>query len=49
MTNSCTSSGCSRQPFQGIKNGVPTYNVIPTGDLSPTTLKMESFLPNYPG
>ena len=40
-------SGCTRQPFQGIKNGVPTNNVIPAADISPITQKMESFLPNY--
>jgi hypothetical protein len=49
MTDTCNGSGCSRAPFQGIKNGIPTFNVIPQGDLSSTTVKMESFLPNYPG
>jgi hypothetical protein len=33
----------------GLKNGVPTYNVIPAGRISPITQKMESFMPNYPG
>jgi len=47
MTNSCTILGCTRAPFQGIKNGVPTNNVIPTADISPITQKMESFWPNY--
>ena len=46
-TNSCTSSGCTRLPFQGIKNGIPTNNVIPTADISPITKAMESFMPNY--
>ena len=46
-TNSCNSSGCTRQPFQGVKNGVPTNNVIPAGDISPITKQMESFWPNY--
>jgi len=46
-TNSCTSSGCTRQPFQGVKNGLPTNNVIPAGDISPITKAMESFWPNY--
>ena len=46
-TNVCTTSGCSRSPFQGVKNGVPTNNVIPAGDISPITMKMESFMPNY--
>ena len=47
MTNNCTITGCTRQPFQGIKNGVPTNNVIPAGDISPITQQMESFWPNY--
>ncbi len=45
-TTSCNTSGvCTRQPFMGLKNGVPTYNVIPTNYLSPITLAMQSFLP----
>jgi len=46
-TNNCVGSVCTRQPFQGQKNGVPTNNVIPAGDISPITQKMESFMPNY--
>ena len=46
-TNSCVGSVCTRQAFQGVKNGVPTNNVIPTGDISPITKAMESFWPNY--
>ena len=46
-TNACTITGCTRQPFQGIKNGVPTNNVIPAADISPITKQMESFWPNY--
>jgi hypothetical protein len=49
MTNSCSGGGCTRQPFQGMKNGIPTYNVIPSGDISPISKMMESYLPNYPG
>lgn len=44
-TNSCTGSTCSRTAFQGTKNGAATYNVIPSGDISPIAQKMESFLP----
>jgi hypothetical protein len=44
-TTTCTSNGCTRQPFQGMKNGVPTNNVIPTSYLSPIAQKMQSFLP----
>jgi hypothetical protein len=46
-TNACTAAGCTRQAFQGMKNGVPTNNVIPSGDISPITKAMESFWPNY--
>jgi hypothetical protein len=49
LSNSCTGGVCTRQPFMGLKNGVPTYNVIPPGRISPITQKMESFMPNYPG
>jgi hypothetical protein len=48
-TNSCTGSVCTRQPFQGMKNGLPTNNVIPASAISPITKMMESFMPNYPG
>jgi hypothetical protein len=44
-SNVCVGSSCTRTPFVGTKNGVPTYNIIPAGDLSPIAKKMESFLP----
>jgi hypothetical protein len=44
-TNSCVGTACTRQPFMGVKNGVPTNNVIPSSYLSPITQKMESLLP----
>ncbi|GAC1418366.1 MAG: hypothetical protein NVSMB62_10070 [Acidobacteriaceae bacterium] len=44
-SNKCTGSVCTRTPFQGLKNGIPTYNVIPSSYLSPITTKMASFLP----
>ena len=46
-TTTCSSTGstCTRKPFQGLKNGVPTNNVIPSSYLSPITQKMQSFLP----
>jgi len=45
-TNSCAGGTCSRQPFQGTKNGVATNNVIPAGDISPIAQAMQSFLPD---
>jgi hypothetical protein len=44
-TNACTSTGCTRQPFMGIKNGLPTPNVIPSSRLSPITEYMQKFMP----
>ncbi len=44
-TNSCTTSGCTRQPFMGMKNGIPTLNVMPASRLSPITQYMQKFLP----
>ena len=35
----------TRTQFMGLKNGVPTANVIPTSRLSPVALKLESYLP----
>lgn len=40
-----TSTTCTRQPFTGVKNGLPTANVIPTNKLSPISQTMQSFLP----
>lgn len=44
-TTTCSGGTCTRAPFQGLKNGVPTYNVIPANEISPIAQKMESFLP----
>ncbi len=45
LTNACSGSGCTRQPFVGTKNGVPTNNVIPSGYISPIAQKEEHYLP----
>jgi hypothetical protein len=45
-SNACTASGCTRQPFMGMKNGIPTLNVIPASRLSPITQYMQKFLPD---
>ncbi|MDR3753171.1 MAG: carboxypeptidase regulatory-like domain-containing protein, partial [Terracidiphilus sp.] len=44
-TNSCVGSVCTRQPFQGMKGGVATNNVIPAGMLSPQAKAMAAFMP----
>ena len=44
-SNVCTAEGCTRQPFMGMKNGVPTLNVIPASRLSPITQYMQKFMP----
>ena len=43
-TTKCSGT-CTRQPFMGMKNGLPTNNVIPASYLSPIAQKMQSFLP----
>jgi Carboxypeptidase regulatory-like domain len=44
-SNSCVGSVCTRTPFQAVKNGIPTYNVIPQSYISPISAKMASFMP----
>ena len=44
-TNSCAGSVCTRQPLVGLKNGVPTNNVIPSGMISPIAKAMAAFMP----
>jgi Carboxypeptidase regulatory-like domain/TonB-dependent Receptor Plug Domain len=43
--NCPTPTTCARQQFKGLKNGVPTPNVIPTGEISPITQYMLQWLP----
>ncbi len=35
----------NRQPIQGLLNGIPTYNVIPAGEISVISTKLQSLLP----
>jgi hypothetical protein len=44
-SNSCVGTVCTRKPMQGMKNGLPTNNVIPSSYISPIANAMESFLP----
>jgi Carboxypeptidase regulatory-like domain/TonB dependent receptor len=44
-TQTCAGSTCTRKPFMGLKNGIPTANVIPTSEISPIAQKMQSYLP----
>jgi hypothetical protein len=44
-SNNCVGAVCTRTPFHGVKNGVPTYNVIPASYVSPIAQGMQSFLP----
>jgi hypothetical protein len=44
-SNSCIGNVCTRKPFMGMKNGVPTYNVIPASYLSPISQNEQQFLP----
>jgi len=44
-TQTCVGSSCTRQPFMGMKNGLPTPNIIPASKISPIAQKMQSYLP----
>ncbi len=44
-SNTCVGNICTRTPFQGMKNGIPTYNIIPSSYISPISAKMASFMP----
>jgi hypothetical protein len=44
-TQSCAGSVCTRSPFNGVFNGTPTNNVIPSSEISPIAKTMQSFLP----
>ena len=44
-SNVCTAAGCTRKPFQALKNGILTNNIIPAGSISPIAQAMQSFLP----
>lgn len=47
LTNTCTTStNCSRQAFQGVKNGVATYNVVPSSYISPISQFEQKYLPS---
>ena len=45
-TQACTGSNCTRKALMGIKNGLPTPNIIPASMISPISQKMQSFLPD---
>ncbi|MEG9435167.1 TonB-dependent receptor [Edaphobacter sp. HDX4] len=45
-STTCSGGVCTRRPFQGIKNGVPTNNVIPDGYISPIAKAQQQFLPD---
>jgi hypothetical protein len=44
-TQSCAGSNCTRKAFTGMKNGLPTPNIIPASEISPISQKMQSYLP----
>lgn len=44
-TLSCAGSSCTRKQLIGVKNGLPTKNIIPASEISPISQKMQSFLP----
>jgi hypothetical protein len=44
-TTVCSGGTCTRQPFQAMKNGVLTNNVIPSNYISPIAQAMEQWIP----
>lgn len=44
-TQTCVGTSCTRKPFTGMKNGLPTPNIIPENAISPIAKKMQSYLP----
>ena len=52
LTSTCLTTGtCARQPFQALKSGVLTNNIIPSSYFSPISQYEQKFLPdpNLPG
>jgi len=44
-TTGCPGGVCTRQPFQAMKNGVLTNNIIPSSYISPIAQAMEQWIP----
>ena len=44
-TLACAGSSCTRKQFVGIKNGLPTANIVPASEISPISQKLQSYLP----
>lgn len=44
-TLACVGSSCTRKQFVGIKNGLPTANIVPASVISPISQKLQSYLP----
>ena len=45
-STTCSNGVCTRRPFQGMKNGVATNNVIPDSYISPIAKAQQQFLPD---
>ncbi len=44
-TNTCAGTTCTRTPFVGMKNGVATYNIIPSSVISGISQNEQQFIP----
>src|SRR5271156_281321 len=44
-TQACAGNNCTRKAYSGMKNGLPTPNIIPASQISPISQKMQSYLP----
>jgi hypothetical protein len=46
-TNNCpTPTTCTRQPYMGVKNGLPTANIIPSSAISAISQYEQKFMPD---
>jgi len=45
-TTTCSGNTCTRQPFQALKNGVPTNNVIPASYISSIAKAQQQWMPD---
>jgi Carboxypeptidase regulatory-like domain len=45
-SQTCVGTTCTRKVYNGIKNGLPTANVIPASQISPISQYLQKFLPD---
>ena len=45
LTSTCAGNTCTRQPYMGLKGGIPTANVLPASSISAISQFQQKFLP----